>query len=95
MEFENKNLIIISGDKQIQIDSIDELSEIIFGREIKDKEDEKEVKEVILSMCKSNILKILEKKEANIFASGIDKSNMGGNYIIVNSYIDEIMNNNQ
>lgn len=90
MEFENKNLIIISGNKHFQTDSLEELAKKFFGEEIKNEEDIEKAKKIFLSLCKNNALKILEKKESNIFTKNIDKSNLEGNYILVNAVLEKI-----
>ena len=47
----------------------------------------------ILSLVKNNIMILLEKTDSNIFTKCLDKSNIKDNYIIVNRFIDDILNN--
>ena len=41
MKFENKNLIIIEGKNEVQIDTLEELEEIFFGKEYASKDMQK------------------------------------------------------
>ena len=45
MKFENKNLIIIEGKNEVQIDTLEELEEIFFGKEYASKEENDKLKD--------------------------------------------------
>ena len=138
--FENKNLIVSIYKDVYQIDSVEELIEILMGEEYiglseedkfskryelilpmsiennklivdssagvidRNKETNNTIKYkiedslfidddilFILSLCKLNQIHVLEKIDADIFASKIDKSKMEGNYIIINTFVDKLI----
>ena len=45
----------------------------------------------ILSLVKFNRIVLLEKRDANIFGRYINKINIENNYLIINTFVDEIM----
>lgn len=138
--FKDKNLILRIGDDLYQLDTLDEISLNIFGKDYfllndKDKfykryelilpysfENDREIIHTllgvikseksfvkmeeydinnsliindeisfILSLCMIDQIAILEKKDANIFAKNIDKRDMEGNYIVINNFAEEIL----
>lgn len=44
----------------------------------------------IMSLLRMNVMVLLEKKEANIFAGKINKENTDDNFLVLNGYADEI-----
>ena len=46
----------------------------------------------ILSLCKLNEIMLLENKDANILTKNIDKTNIEDNYIVINTYVNQILN---
>ena len=47
----------------------------------------------ILSLLKTNNIILLENKDSNYLTKDIDKSNMEDNYIIVNTFAKDLLNN--
>lgn len=142
-EFKRSKLIVAQGKKVMQLKSLEELVNKIFGENYKklnqkeklqeryknalplsiindipivyskkgiikkdrtiDKETSYEIKEsfviddettFILSLCKLNDLRILEREDANIFLTDEEKESMAdieGNYIFINAKVDDIM----
>ena len=44
-----------------------------------------------LSLCRLEQMQILEAKDADIFVANMDKSQIGGNYIVVNKFADKLL----
>ena len=139
MNFENKNLIVLTKTNNFQLDTLEELVEIYFGKDFKEKTEEEKIQKryekiyplavlhkaeillnnsnvvidgkikniesankektvyidsdrnFFLSLCKMGEIKIFEKKDANIFGKNINKSQMNGNYIIIDMFLDKIL----
>ena len=49
------------------------------------------VKTYLLSLCRLNIIMLLEKRGANIFTQNINIPNNEDNYIVINSFANEIL----
>ena len=47
----------------------------------------------ILSLLNTNKVTLLERKDANIFTKDLDKTNIKGNYIIINKFAKELLDN--
>lgn len=45
----------------------------------------------LLSLLNMNIVTLLEEKSSNHFTSGIDKSNLDGNYVLVNHFANSLL----
>lgn len=139
-DFRKTNLIIKFDENVYQLDSLIELTNLVFGEDYSKIEEDKKtfkrynlvlplsIKEKLpivylnkgvvkaemiydntedfdinhcilidndytyfLSLCRLNQIQILEKKDANIFTSKIDKSNMESNYILVNKFADKLL----
>ena len=48
-------------------------------------------KDFFLSLCMLDELKILERKDSNIFTGNLNKMNMQGNYVLVNAYAEQLL----
>jgi len=48
-------------------------------------------KSYILSLLLADQIKLLESKDANIYAKEMDKTNFEGNYIILNNFAEELL----
>ena len=46
----------------------------------------------ILSLLKTNKILLLENKNANVFGKDIDKSTIQNNYIIINTFANDLLN---
>lgn len=143
-EFKETNLIVAQGKKLMQMDTLEELIEKVFGDEYKDLSEKEKLQlryknaliqamfnnmdvvyspkgivkkdktfdtqtpyqlensfviddetTYLLSLCKVDDLRILERKNSNIFISDEDREELkgeDGNYVIVNKRVDNIMN---
>lgn len=73
---------VIKSEKSfVKLEEYDINSSLIINDEIS----------FILSLCMIDQITILEKKDANIFAKNIDKTDMEGNYIVINNFTEEIL----
>lgn len=143
-EFKETNLIVAQGKKLMQMDTLEELIEKVFGDKYKDLSEKEKLQlryknaliqamfnnmdvvyspkgivkkdktfdtqtpyqldnsfviddetTYLLSLCKVDDLRILERKDSNIFISDEDREELegeDGNYVIVNKRVDKIMN---
>ena len=142
-DFEETNLIVAQGKNIMQMNTLEELIDRIFGEEYKDLSDKEKlnqrykdampyavfnnmnivysskgiVKEnktfdkktpieleksfiiddemtFLLSLCRVNDLRILERRYSNIFISSEDREELDGqdgNYVIVNKRVDKLL----
>lgn len=143
-EFKETNLIVAQGKKLMQMDTLEELIEKVFGDKYKDLSEKEKLQlryknaliqamfnnmdvvyspkgivkkdktfdtqtpyqldnsfviddetTYLLSLCKVDDLRLLERKDSNIFISDEDREELegeDGNYVIVNKRVDKIMN---
>ena len=47
----------------------------------------------ILSLLTKDKIVLLERKDADVFAKGLDKENFEGNYIVLNRFASKLLNN--
>ena len=78
----NNKREIIQEIQKIQEDTTENLNEVFI---IKD-----EIT-YILSLLMTNKIIILERKDSNIFSGDLNKENIENNYIIINTYAEELL----
>ena len=88
---QKKNAFAKANDTNLKITSIQEIKNPQNSIESSDKFILFNEMTYILSLLKTGRITLLENVISNIFTNGLDKSNIKDNYIIINSFADELL----